>query len=96
MEKKTRPKKAKAAKRKYTRRAAPHPLPTLSRQRERELGSKPSLPLRDSAGERGESLFAINEDGDLGITKGESRIAMNRTDVQRLQTFLKTVAPLWS
>ena len=40
-------------------------------------------------------LIAINEDGDLGITATQGRIALTRAEVQRLQGFLETTAPLW-
>lgn len=105
--KKNKKKRGKAAKkkagkkRKYTRRVAPHPLPTLSHQG-RGKRFKNSLSPGGRETERGASAagqrasdFAINEDGDLGISAGEHKIALSRPEVQRLQGFLNTTAPLW-
>ena len=91
--KKTAAKKKAGKKRKYTRRAAPHhlsPLPDPLQRVEREKSGRGAPADAQRA-----SDFAINEDGDLGISAGGTRIALARPEVQRLQGFLKTTAPLW-
>ncbi|HKQ24126.1 MAG TPA: hypothetical protein VJT81_06755 [Burkholderiales bacterium] len=69
------------AKRKYTRRAAPQPQPA---------------PLAPRAAEPTDVVFAIRNDGELGIDKHGNAVSLSRADVKRLKDFLQTVAPLWS
>lgn len=84
-------------KRKYTRKAKPANAPKVKRKYThrappQEQTPSPAAVALDSSA----AVFAIRQDGELGIDRDGQAVSLPRMEVQRLQAFLKTVAPLWS
>lgn len=78
------PPKEKKTKRKYKKRTPPQaPAPATD----------PDPPANGSPGS---AVFAIRQDGELGIDNGGKVVALPKSEVQRMQAFLKTVSPLWN
>lgn len=78
----------KKEKRKYKKRAPPIALPTTL-----PAPSPAALPAIPSTAT---ALFAIRDDGMVGIALGNESVSLPAAEVQRLQNFLKTVSPLWN
>lgn len=79
----------KPAKRKYKKRTPPQALPVPIAER---IATALPAPIALKA----PALFAIRDDGMVGISLGTNAVSLPPAEVQRLQDFLKTVSPLWS
>lgn len=95
-------KKAKAAKpaktkRKYTRKAKPAKAPKVRRRQARSAPPQEQTPPTPAAPTNPSvAVFAIRQDGEIGIDHAGKAVSLPREEVQRLQAFLNTVSQLWS